>query len=127
MRQEDDVFFDSVTDIIEEDEIFFDTIDDNKFSNSPFPKNHYSPKQSLVVRRSKRVKKDNTRLNKEDWILTIPSKRSKNPLKPIVDIISSEIKYNDMGFHFHIYAAIDNVNEKVNGSIVPVSFVIALH
>ena len=59
-----------------------------------------SPKQSPVIRRSKGVKKKDTRLNKEDWILTTPSKKSKNPLKLIVDIISSENKCNEIGFKF---------------------------
>ena len=87
LRQEDDVFFDSATDIIEDDEIFFDDIDDNNFSDPPPLKKHSSPKQSPVIRRSKRVKIDNTRLNKEDWILTTPSKKSKHPLKPIVGLV----------------------------------------
>ena len=29
-----------------------------------------------------------------------PFKKSKNPLKPIIDIISFEIKYNDIGLKF---------------------------
>ena len=100
LRQEDDVFFDSATDIIEDDEIFFDAIDDNNFSDPPPLKKHSSPKKSPVIRRSKRVKKKNTRLNKEEWILTTPSKKSKNPLKPIVEIVSSGMIYNEMGFKF---------------------------
>ena len=32
--------------------------------------------------------------------MTTPSKKFKNPLKPIVDVISFEIKYNDMRFKF---------------------------
>ena len=100
MRQEDDVFFESVTDIIENDEICLDNMDDNNFSDPPPLKKKSSPKQSPVIRRSKRVRKKNTRLNKEDWILTTPSKKSKIPLKPIVEIVSSGMKYNKMGFKF---------------------------
>ena len=53
VRQKDDIFLDSITDIIEDDEIFFDTIDDNNFSNPPFLKKKSSPKQYPVIRRSK--------------------------------------------------------------------------
>ena len=39
-------------------------------------------------------------MNKKDWILTTPYKKSKNPLKHNVDIISSQIKYDDISFKF---------------------------
>lgn len=98
MRQDNEVFFDAVTDVIEDDGIYFDTFDDINFSDPPSSKKHSSPKQYPVIRRSKRVKKKNTRLYKEDWILSTPSQKSKYPLIPTVDNISSVIKYDNIGF-----------------------------
>ena len=81
MRQRDDVFVDSVTDVIEDDENAFDTIGGNNFSDPLSPKKNSSPKQSPFIRRSKRIKKDNTRLNKVDWFLTSPSKTIPKSIK----------------------------------------------
>ena len=68
LRQDDDVFFDSVSDVNNDDEIFFDSNDDDNFLEPPPPKNKSPPKKTSVIRRSKREKKDNRNFNEEDWI-----------------------------------------------------------
>ena len=92
LHQEDDVFFDSDSDVINDDETFFDSNDDDNFLEPPPPKNKSPPKKTSVIRRSKREKKDNRNFNEEDWISSSHITKSKDILKPIVDIASSKIK-----------------------------------
>ena len=99
-RQDDDVFFDSVSDVINDNEIFFDSNDDDNFLEPPPPKKKSPPKKPPVIRFSKREKKDNRNFNEEDWISSSHITKFKDILKPIVDIASSKIKYDNIGFIF---------------------------
>ena len=65
LRQEDDVFFDSDSDVINDDETFFDSNDDDNFLEPPPPKKKSPPKKAPVIRRSKREKKINRNLRKK--------------------------------------------------------------
>ena len=100
LRQEDDVSFDSVSDVINDDERIFDSNDDDKFLEPPPPKKKSPPRKAPVIRRSKREKKNNRNFKEEDWILSSHTTKSKYILKPIVDIVSNEIKYYNIGFNF---------------------------
>ena len=100
LRQEDDVFFDSVSDVNNDDETFLDSNDDDNFLELPSPKRKSTPKKPPVIRRSKREKINNRNFKEEDWILSSHITNSKDILKPTVDIVSNEIKYDNIGFKF---------------------------
>ena len=100
LREEDDVFFNSVSDVINDDETFFDSNNDDNSLEPPPPKRKSTPKKPPVVRRSKREKQNNRNFKEEDWILSSHTTNSKDILKHIVDIVSNEIKCDNIGFKF---------------------------